>query len=169
MSGASSAKELLSRFDKARYKTFILNTDTELVLPEVSYTPGIGASKRNDVYKKIISHPQSDQHIKFIYKNDELHTLVWQTRAERLKKGVRWGIIKPQSITGKVISTLGNYRVTGCKRVAKGLISNTQVLKTSLLDLFQDRFEALEDLESLVIPLAFMKLKSMPTPSGFIK
>jgi hypothetical protein len=150
MSGASSAKELLSRFDKARYKTFILNTDTELVLPEVSYTPGIGASKRNDVYKKIISHPQSDQHIKFIYKNDELHTLVWQTRAERLKKGVRWGIIKPQSITGKVISTLGNYRVTGCKRVAKGLISNTQVLKTSLLDLFQDRFEALEDLESLV-------------------
>lgn len=150
MSGASSAKKLLSRFNQLQYRTFLLNTDAELILPEVSSAPGVGASKRKDVYKKKISHPQSNQHVKFITKNNESHTFLWQTKPEQLKEGVRWGIIRTQSITGRVISTLGNYRVSACKRIAKGLISNTQIIKIKLLDLFQDRFEALQDLESLV-------------------
>lgn len=150
MSGAKSAKDVLSEYSKKQYQAFILNNDELLKLLVVSSVPGIGASERQDTYKKIISHPGQDQHIKFIKKNNKAHSFVWQTTSAQLKKAARWGIIKTHSITSKVSSTLGGYRISAHERIAKGLISNTQVLKIRLLDLYQDRFEALEDLESLV-------------------
>lgn len=150
MNGASNAKKLLEKFNHAQYQAFILNPDEQLILPQISSAPGIGASKRKDVYKKRISHPESKQHIKFITKNDEIHAFLWQSKPEQIKKAIRWGIIKTHSITGKIISALGNYRLIAHKRVAKGMISNSQILKLKLLDLYQDRIESLHDLESLV-------------------
>ncbi len=149
MSGADSFKELLIAFNQKKYKDFTLNNELFLALPTVSWAPGVGASKRKDRFKKIISH-KSDHHVKFITMNDEPHSFVWQTKAKNMKNAVRWGIIKTQSITGKVISALGQYRLVAHKRIAKGIISNSHNEKIKLLDLFQDRFEALQGLESLV-------------------
>lgn len=144
-----SAKVLLGASIAQRYKEFTLNTDATLSVPVLSSVPWIGVSKRRDVYHKEYSH-SGPHHIKFITKNDEPHTFVWQTDAEKLKQGVRWGIVRTHSITGKVISALGQYRVVAHERAMKGMVSNSQAVKLKLLDLYQDRFEALHHLESLV-------------------
>ena len=149
MGGANRAKQLLKKYNEKQYRLFTLNNDEQISLTVVSSVPGVGASKRKDIYKKTISHPYSDQHLKFITKNNEAHCFVWQTKPQQLKNAVRWGIIKTHSITSKVIAALGNYRVTAHQRIARGMISNSQVVKLRLLDLYQDRFEALQNLESL--------------------
>ncbi len=142
-------KKLLAELIEQRYKTFLLNSDRELIVPVLSSMPGVAISKRLDIYQKIDSHP-TPHHVKFITKNDEPNTFVWKTSTEKLQQAVRWGIVKPHSITGKVIASLGKYRTIAHERVLKGLISNSQVTKLKLLDLYQDRFTALQSLESLV-------------------
>lgn len=150
MRGADNAKKRLIDYNQERYDAFILNSDASLSLPRISFVPWVGASRRHDRYKKIVSHNEGSHHLKFILKNDKTHAFLWQTNAEQLKQAVRWGIVKTQSITGKVIASLGQYRVVSHGRVAKGMVSNAQAAKIKLLDLFQDRFEALQDVESLV-------------------
>jgi len=146
---AASAKILLNKSNQKRYREFTLNSDESISLTQLSSVPWVGASQRRDIYKKTQSN-ETNKHVKFITKNDHPHSFLWQTSPEQLKKGVRWGIIKTHSITGKVISTLGKYRVTAHERAAKGMVSNSQAVKLKLLDLFQDRFEALEAVESMV-------------------
>lgn len=148
--GSDSAKKLLGEWIQRRYQEFILNSEKELSLPSLSPIPWIGASRRRDVYRKELSHPASAHHLKFISKNNKPQAFIWQTNAEKLKQGLRWGIIQSHSITGKVISCLGQYRVVAHERVLKGLVSNSQALKLKLLDLYQDRFTALQSIESLV-------------------
>lgn len=145
----SSAKILLKEFNKKKYQAFILSKDSELYLPAVSSLPGISATSQQDHFKKIISHDK-DNHVCFISKNDHPHGFIWQSNSVQFKKAVRWGIIKPESMTGRVIAALGHYRVVTHERIAKGMISNTQYLKLTLLDHYHDRFEALQQLESLV-------------------
>lgn len=146
---AQSAKVLLGETIQQRYRAFTLNEDTNLSLPALSAIPWIGASWRRDIYRKEVSHA-TPNHIKFITKNGTPHAFLWQTSAEKLKHGVRWGVVKTHSITGKVISSLGQYRIVAHERAMKGLVSNSQALKLKLLDLYQDRFTALQALESLV-------------------
>jgi hypothetical protein len=150
MSGASSSKKLLTQFNSKQYNSFILNEDEKLELLVISSVPGVSSSELIDTYLKTISHPGQKHHVKFITKNGESHSFAWQTTPEQLKKAVRWGIINTHSITSKVISTLGKYRIVTHERIAKGMVSNSQEIKLKLLDLYQDRFEALHDLESLV-------------------
>lgn len=149
MAHGDSTKKLLTAYNQEYYRAFTLNDEESLSLITPSRMPGISATKRCDHYKKLISHPGGPHQIKFITKNEERLGFLWQTDKATLKKAVRWGIVKTHSITGKVIATLGNYRVTAHQRVAKGMVSNSQAIKLKLLDLFQDRFEALEDIESL--------------------
>ncbi|WP_028388492.1 hypothetical protein [Legionella fairfieldensis] len=146
MSG-DSAKTLLKQYNKEKYKNFILNEDTELLLPVISSVPWIGLSPRRDVYKKTILPQGKENHLRFITKNGESHAFIWRTNPEKLKTAVRWGIIKTEAITAKVISALGKYRIVAHERVAKGMMSNTQALKLELLDLYQEHFEALQGLE----------------------
>lgn len=150
MSGAESAKNLLLNYNNDEYNAFRLNNNLELSLPAVSSVPGVGASKRKDCFKKTLFPPASDRHVKFITKNNQTHAFIWQTNPEQLQTAVRWGIIQTQSITGKVISSLGKYRLVAHQRAAKGMISNSHAMKMKLLDVFQDRFAALQELESLV-------------------
>ncbi|CDZ78170.1 hypothetical protein BN59_02478 [Legionella massiliensis] len=148
--GADSAKTLLGKYNQKKYRQFTLNDDEELSLPAISSVPGIGFSDRKDVYKKITLPQSAENHVRFITKNDEPYSFLWQTNPGKLKTAVRWGIVRTESITAKVISALGKYRVTAYERIAKGMVSNTQDLKLKLLDLYQDRFEALQELERLV-------------------
>ena len=150
MSGADSAKKLLAAYNQEQYRAFTLNTNTDLLLPQLSSVPGVAASQRLDVYKKIIVHQGTPNYVEFITKNDQPHAFLWQTNADTLKKAVRWGIVKTHSITTKVIAAVGQYRVVAYERVANGMVSNSQAVKLKLLDLYQDRFEALQALESLV-------------------
>ncbi|MFC3908350.1 hypothetical protein ACFORL_04580 [Legionella dresdenensis] len=146
---ADSAKKTLEKYNHRQYERFLVSSDEELRLPKVSPAPGFSASKKLDVYTKIRPIHNSPHCVNFIRKNGEPHSFVWQTTAAQLKKGVRWGIIKPESITGKVIASLGQYHILAHERVAKGIISNTQSLKLKLVKLAQRRMEALEALESL--------------------
>jgi hypothetical protein len=147
--GSERAKALLDGWIKQNYREFTLNSEQQRELPSVSPIPWIGASKRKDVYRKKVSHALP-HHIKFITKNDDPHAFIWQTNAQKVQEGVRWGIIKTYSVTSNVISALGQYRIVAHERVMKGLISNSQTLKLKLLDLYQDRFTALQSIESLV-------------------
>jgi len=150
MSDAESAKKLLVKYLKQKYKTFIQNDEPSLTVPTSSYAPGVSASRRVDVYEKITSHPSNQSHIKHISKNGNPHSFVWQTQPDKLKKAVRWGIIPAHSITGKVIGSLGRYRMNAYSGIAKGMVSNSHSVKIKLLDLYQDRFEALQSIESMV-------------------
>ncbi|ASQ46899.1 hypothetical protein [Legionella clemsonensis] len=148
---AESAKKLLVKYNQRQYQEFLTDEATVLYLPAVSAVPWIGAADRDrvDVYEKA-PYKFGEHQVNFISKNGEPYSFQWQTNAQRLKQAVRWGIVRTESITGKVIAALGNYRITAHERVAKGMISNTQRLKLQLLDHYQQRFEALQELESLV-------------------
>ncbi|MGL5741592.1 MAG: hypothetical protein ACRCXC_03080 [Legionella sp.] len=146
---ADSAKVLLERSNQQRYREFTLNSESTLSLPRTSSVPWVGATKRHDVYRTKLSH-DAPHHIKFITKNNDPHACLWQSNPEKLKQAVRWGIIKNHLITSKVIGTLGHYRVKAHERAAKGMVSNSQAVKLKLLDVYQDRFTALEAIESLV-------------------
>ncbi|MFY7697839.1 MAG: hypothetical protein ACOVQX_03340 [Legionella sp.] len=150
MAGKLSAKKLLAEYNSKCYRQFIVNDDLELILPQPSQVPWIGASRRRDTYRKTYSHQGNDHHIKFITKNESPYAFLWKTDAKKLVEAVRWGIIRPNSITGSVIATLGHYRVLTHERVVKGMVSNRQATKLQLLDLYQDRFTALQPLESMV-------------------
>lgn len=86
-------KKLLAELIEQRYKTFLLNSDRELIVPVLSSMPGVAISKRLDIYQKIDSHP-TPHHVKFITKNDEPNTFVWKTSTEKLQQAVRWGDCK---------------------------------------------------------------------------
>jgi hypothetical protein len=149
---AESKKKLLKQTYHQQHQRFKLNDEPTLKLDAISLVPWIADAKRQDEYKKIIFTGQDDtgHKVKFIRKNAKAHGFVWKTDPKKLKEAVRWGIVKTESITGKVIATLGHYRVMAHARICKGMISNSQDAKLKLLDLYQDRFEALEALESLV-------------------
>ncbi|WED43470.1 hypothetical protein [Legionella cardiaca] len=146
---AENAKNLLIQNNKKKYEQFILNTDNTLFLPTPSSVPWIGTAGQSDAFrKKTVKHGESQ--VNFISKNGEAFSFQWQTTPFQLKKAVRWGIVRTESITAKVISALGHYRITAHERIAKGIISNTHALKIQFLDFYQQRFEALQELESLV-------------------
>lgn len=151
--GANSAKELLKQYKKRQYRKFTLNDQERVTLPVISDVPWIGITpNRVDVYEKIsIPHDINEENqVHFISKNKKPFTFIWKTQAQKLKEAVRWGIVRTESITGKVISSLGRYRIVEHERIARGMISNTHAIKLALLDLYQDRFEALQEVESLV-------------------
>ncbi len=152
----ADANELYNKNYNDQYHAFILGKASELSLqaPAPSVTPWNAKSSETDFFRKETYSPElSENKVHFIFKNEKNHALLWETTAEKLKEGVRWGLIKTESMTGRVISTLGHYRIIAHERIVKEsnlMISNTQALKLALLDVYQERFEALQPLESLV-------------------
>ena len=146
----TSDKKLLQAFNLKRWAEFIQDSNEDMLLPEVSIMPGRSASSRIDTYKKKIIGNKHGCHVKVITKNDAPEAYAWQTTPEKLATAVRWGIIHTESITSRVIGTLGHYRVAAHELIEKGMISNTHATKMALIDLYQDRFEKLQQLESLV-------------------
>ncbi len=147
----ASHKKILRSFTKMRWKEYIQDADETMKLPELSVIPGRSASTRIDTFHKTLVGGSKDaHHVKVITKNDSHAAFVWQTSPEKLKEAVRWGVVHAESITGKVMGALGQYRVAAHELIIKGMISNTHATKIGLLDLYQDRIEKLEKLESLV-------------------
>lgn len=145
------AKQLYSQYYNRKYKEFVLEKDDNhrtLSLAKKGWG-WLALTTSRDTYSKF-AIPYTDDKIIAIKKNSKFHGFLWKTSPEQLKKGVRWGIIPAESITGQVIAILGRYRMVAHKRVAKGMVSNMQALKLTLLDVYQDRMEALQALESLV-------------------
>lgn len=155
MTFPASKKQLLINHNQKHYRAYTLNDDEHMILQKISIFPWIAGTRQLEHYSKKIIKPKTGSdhlgpHIKFILKNESPHTVIWQTRPKTLKKAVRWGIVKAHSITAKVIAALGQYHVIAHERIAKGMVSNAQAMKINLLDLYQDRFEALQALESMV-------------------
>lgn len=135
-------------YDKV-YQDFILNEENGDLSLQGKGWGFLATSFSKDVFSKN-EVPLTRGKIQIVTKNQQSHAILWKTEPEKIKEAVRWGIIKAESITGQVISTLGKYRIICHERIARGMVSNTQALKLALLDIYQDRFEALQELESLV-------------------
>lgn len=148
--GAARQKQLLLKYNHARLQRFKVDDEATLVLPAPPSLPGFAASTRLDVFKKEAIGLSANSQIKYIKKNGASKSFVWETSGRKIKEAVRWGIIKTESVTDKVISALGHYRVIEHERIVRGLISNSHLSKIALVELHQRRFEALQDLESLV-------------------
>jgi hypothetical protein len=108
-------------------------------------------------WRVLSSHPVEykknwhDNSITLIFKKGEFDSFQWRIEsAEQLKEARRLGIIKTHSVTGQVIAALGQYRLGALERVKNGLVSNRYSLKEMLVTHYQDRFEALQEIESLV-------------------
>lgn len=93
--------------------------------------------------------PDQNPRIDIITKNGEYDSFIWHTTVARIKEATRWGIVRTQSVTGQAISALGQYRLIVLDRIQQGVISNRHYLKAHLIDHYQDRLEALQELESL--------------------
>ncbi|MBA2655677.1 MAG: hypothetical protein H0U70_01685 [Tatlockia sp.] len=151
-----SADLVYKKYYNKQYQAFILSDTSEFSIraPAPTTTPWNAISSEKDWFTKETCAPDAAKgKVHFIKKNEKNYALLWETKAETLKAGVRWGIIKAESITGQVISTLGHYRIIAHERIVhenKLMVSNTQALKLALLDVFQDRFELMQNLESLV-------------------
>lgn len=162
-------KTLLRREIIKRYNKFVISKKQKKIrLPVVSSIPAITASTEVDEEYIKKTYQLSEEKSKLIFvkkkfvkkgkssnfdwqdRKAEPHGFYWQAKAIKIKQGVRWGIIKTESVTGKVIAALGQYRLITHERAAKGIISNTQHLKLNLVDFYQDRFEALQVIESLI-------------------
>lgn len=89
--------------------------------------------------------------LQLIYRKGAFESFTLHTTSQNLREMTRWGMIDTSSVTGKVISALGQYRLTTfSERISAGYISNRHHEKFAILDMMQDRFEALSRLESLV-------------------
>lgn len=147
-----SGRDVLAKYNEHKLRDFKLNQDeTFLKLTPVSNVPWITAQSKQVQYEKETCTllKTSSNTIDVIKKDDEFHSFIWHTTAANLKKGVRYGIVKTQSVTGQVISTLGQYRLITLDRIKDGYVSNRYLLKKKLLTHYQKRFELLEELESL--------------------
>jgi hypothetical protein len=158
-------KELLERYYQHELTKFKLNDDLNLSLPIPSLTVISKLERRFDRYEKsawgeTVKQKSPYPAVKFIKKNGRSAGFVWHTTADKLQEAVRWGVVKTESVTGKVISALGRYRLIAHERILKGTISNTHLLKEKLLAHYQRRCELLQPLESWVnqpVPLSERK------------
>ncbi|KTC69316.1 hypothetical protein Lbir_2055 [Legionella birminghamensis] len=152
MANPLNAKKILGKFKEKTIEEFYLDSSsTELILPQDSSIPWVGAAKRNDVFQKqVFTRPESSAEVSFIRQNGHEHAILWKSSAEKIKEATRWGIIKTDSLTSKIIGSLGQYRVIAHEQAAKGLANNSLDLKLRLVGHYQDLFEAMQDLESLV-------------------
>lgn len=140
-------KTIYSRYYSQKVSEFLLSDKTDLELSKPGSMPWHQPYlKEKDIFEKDCTFDK----IQFVSKNKVSDTILWKTTPEKLRQGVRWGIVRAESITGKVISTLGKYRLQAHKRISKGTISRLQSLKLNLLDVYQTCIEALQPLESLV-------------------
>lgn len=145
-----SAKEWLDRYNRIQLQNFKLDKNKkELKLYPISKLPGRAAKSKPIIYtKETVKCGEST--IDIIKKNEEFDSFVWHTTSDKVKEAVKWGIVKTQSVTGQVIAALGKYRLTVLDRIEDDAgISNRYIFKEPLLTHYQDRFEALEELESL--------------------
>jgi hypothetical protein len=151
-----SSKAVLRAYNEAAIRHFKLarvpagQAESALTVHPPSLIPWVVKRLQQDTYHKKTAPPPAAEFLECIEKNGLLDSFVWRTDARRLKQAVRFGIVKTQSLTSRVIGTLGHYRLIQLQRIQEGFISNRYQLKEKLLNHYQDYFEALEALESLV-------------------
>jgi len=110
-----------------------------------------GYSTQATTYTKIKKQVGKDGRIFIIKKNGEPISFTWETKPENIKKAVRYGIFKPESLTGQVIHAMGSYRATILERIyLGGIISNKYKEKKALLDFWEKRVELLQPIECLI-------------------
>jgi len=156
------AKESLKTFRQELFNRYLVSDGHTLRMPAMP-SSFVLATSREDIYSRVeaFGSPgvRSDHVVSFIEKNNKPYCFTWRTSGKNLRKAVRSEIIPAESITGKVLNTLGRYHSAAHERAIKGLVSNMHRTKISLLDHYQDRVEALQEIESLVNKRNFSTLK----------
>jgi|GEM_PF-6415243 len=147
-----SERDLLAKDNRIKLRNFKLSAVGQpLEIRPLSILPWVTAQKTPVIYeKKNFKLPISNHSIDIIKKNNKFHSFVWHTSPDNVRLAVRYGFVKCQSITGQVISALGEYHLIVQSRLKRKIISNRYSDKIALLENYQKRFEALQPLEMLV-------------------
>jgi hypothetical protein len=75
----------------------------------------------------------------------------WKTNNHGAKEALRHGLLPTETVTGKAISALGEYRIKCLQRkYYRGIKSNRDTEKLQILNYAQDAIEALQPLELLI-------------------
>ncbi len=143
-------KALRLQYSYEELRKFKLNDEISVRIP-IPSKPFFARDKKFDRYEKT-SNEALFPTVKQIKKNGDAEGFVWHTTPEKLYELNRWGVRIPeiQSMIGKTINALGQYRLIAHERIMRGMISNTHLFKIKLLDHYQSRFELLQPLETLV-------------------
>ncbi|MDR3477793.1 MAG: hypothetical protein P4M14_07165 [Gammaproteobacteria bacterium] len=157
-SSLPSDKELIEHHFQAELFHFRKSATKELYVFEPSAMWGVSAKttpthfSKESILLKPVGYQEGDKAstLQVIKRKESFDSFTWHTTAKKIKEAKRWGIVNTASLTGNVIAALGHYRAIAHERIAEGFISNRFKEKMWLLDFVQDRFEALEQLESLV-------------------
>lgn len=161
-------RELIIEHNEQVLADFKKSIQTEVSLPVApsvlnAYLNPHKISRRTRTYtKKSISKDYAAVQFVRRKENNESRSegFVLHITADELRKLVRWGVYPAQSVSGKAIAELGRWRLSAYGRITKGMISNTHVVKERLLDLYQDRFELLGQIELLTnLPLKSQEQK----------
>ena len=148
-----SNKTVLIQHNQQRLQHFKLgkaNGGIEIHPP--SFIPWKTERVNGDLYNKTSStlNSQTNSTLDIIRKNEEFDSFIWHTQPRYVQEAVRFGFVETESVTSKVVGALGQYRLVTLERLKAGYISNRYTAKEKLVSHYQDRFEALEILESLV-------------------
>jgi hypothetical protein len=142
-----SSKTLLAIYNAKKLLHFKQNQGDSQKLLEIwppSRVPGTLKNHKIE-YRKEFYNPS----LTLIYKQEKFDSFQWRASTDQMREATRWGIVKTQSVTGQVIAALGQYRLIALERINNGLVSNRYLLKDKLLSHYQERFEALQKIESL--------------------
>lgn len=143
----ADSKSLHQAYAESEIIKFRLNEDDGLQLNQLS---GFWENETHEIYSKNKKQLSTTSHINLIKKDGKFDSFTWHTTAAKLDEANFYGIVKTHSLTSALVATLGKYRILHLYRIKDGYISNRQLEKIELLDLYQKRIRALSELELLV-------------------
>ena len=149
-----NGKAILSAYNQRQLSIFKQNSSqTALSIYAPSRIPGVIAQTVPERYEKSTLYLREKGGypiVDLISRNGTFHSFIWHTNAKHIREGVRYGIVKTQSLVGQVLGALGQYRILSLKRMREGYVSNRYNQKEALLTYYQDYIELFAPLESLV-------------------
>lgn len=170
-----SEKQILKEILQERFEAFLYGSDSSYLAPSSSLLPSKLLSQTLSSYSKN-SQKVGNGAVDFINEADQTQFFIWRTHPTNIEKAVRYGLIKFDSLTSKILYSLGKYhRSVHNRAYQQGVISNKHELKMALLTLCQNNIKALEPLERLLnqydptIPPSENKKKLIKAINNYLK
>lgn len=153
MNDPISKKDLANIINNQKLDEFKRSAQRELFILPLSIWPIRLFGAESIRYTKKPVELNAGNTIDIIDEDKKAHSFTWRTQNQHQEiiAAVRYGILKPQALTSRVISALGGYRLKELERIyEQGIISDKYQEKRILLDITQDRIELCQELERLI-------------------
>ena len=104
-------RQLLINAQRNTIKQFKLaKTESSLSLYQLSNWPNRLFSRQKIKYQKNIIPLAQNNYLALLDKNKNSDGFLWVTEAKNIEKAVYHGLIKPEALSSKILSTLGECR-----------------------------------------------------------